>query len=930
MSKRAIICVDDERIVLISLRDQLTHYLGKEFNIELAESAEEALELFEELHKEEFEIPLLIADQIMPGMKGDEFLIQVHSLYPKTLKILLTGQASGEAVGNAVNFANLYRYIAKPWDEADLRLTAAEAIRSYIQDKQVTEQNQELQKINNELEQLNVSLEQKVAERTAALAQAEAELRALFAAMTELIFVFDEQGKYLKIISNDAALLYNPTETLLGKTLQEVLEPEQANIFIGYIHQAIHSQQSVSVEYCLTIAEQKIWFSANISPIASNWVIWVARDITVRKLLEEKLRTSEEKIRTVFEAITDIILVIDEQKNIEIAPTNSKHIYDTETDLISKTIEQFFSEDKNETWLEKIQQALTTQQTIYFDYNLTYNNRETWFTASISPMQNNSVIWVAHNIDERKQAEVAMQEARVAAEAANRAKSEFLANMSHELRTPLNGILGYAQILQLDKNCTPSQLDGIGIIYKCGEHLLALINDILDLAKIEAQKLELYPNDFNFPSFLKSVSEICAIKAQQKRIHFVYQALNQLPNTIHADEKRLRQVLINLLSNAIKFTDTGDVTFKVGLIEDIVTNKITDRLILQPEEVASQATIFPSSNEESTQITDPLTVNNSSFPSPTKSLIKIRFQIEDTGIGMANEQVEKIFFPFEQVGDSSRRLEGTGLGLAITQKIVSMMGSEIFVESIPGVGSLFRFDLDLLEASNFIPLEIVNSVSSIIGYQGKKRKILVIDDSPENYAVIIKMLEPIGFELSSASNGKEGLEKAAECKPDLIITDLIMPVMDGFEMTQQLRRTPEFQDTIILATSARVFNFERQKSQKSGCQDFIPKPIQAVELLEKLKQYLKLSWIYNPSDKIEISSSFNDLSAMIIPPAEELITLYEAAQIGHNEGIKQESTRLKQLNDKYIMFASKILELAEEFQDEDVIKLLEENVKGLI
>ncbi|MEO8890176.1 MAG: response regulator [Coleofasciculaceae cyanobacterium] len=907
MNKKAIICVDDERMVLISLRDQLVRYLGNEYNIELAESAEEALELFEELQEEEFEIPLLIADQIMPGMKGDELLIKIYSQYPKTLKILLTGQASGEAVGNAVNFARLYRYIAKPWDEADLRLTVAEAIRSYFQDKQVCEQNEELQKVNIDLQQLNASLEQKVAERTVKLAKAEAELRAIFAAMTELIFVVDQQGKYLKIISNDSALLYNPApaKTLIGKTIYEVFEAKQADTFLEYIQQALHTQQTVNIEYNLTIGKQVFWFAANISPISSISVIWVARDMTERRFLEEKLRTSEEKIRAVFEAMTDIVLVIDEKKSIELAPTNIKKLYDLEADPINKTVEQFFVEETNKIWLEKIEQALTTQETIYFDYSLTLNNREAWFTASISPMPNNSVIWVARNIDERKIAEAVMEQAKVAAEVANQAKSDFLANMSHELRTPLNGILGYAQILQLDKDCTSKQQNGLEIIYKCGEHLLTLINDILDLAKIEAQKLELYANDFNFPYFLKGVSDICRIKAEQKYLNFIYQPINKLPDTVNADEKRLRQVLINLLSNAIKFTDAGSVTFKVEVIENLAT------------EVTQEIDTVATDNTKQLILT-------SSDNSSIQSLIKIRFQIEDTGIGMTSEQLEKIFSPFEQVGDTSRRIEGTGLGLSITKKIIAMMESEIFVESISGVGSLFRFDVNLPETDKPIQSTNLNSFYNIVGYQGKKQKILVVDDNSGNCSVIIHILEPIGFEVQSASNGQEGLKQAVKFRPDLIITDLMMPVMDGFEMARQLRKSSEFTNTTILATSARVSEFEQQKSQQFGCQDFISKPIKVEELLKKLKYYLKLTWIYKTHNVIEANSVYEPLSAIVMPPAEELANIYKAAQIGHNEGIKQEATRLKQLDSKYTQFANKLLELAEDFKDEEIMKMIDE------
>jgi len=314
MSKGAIVCVDDERFVLISLRDQLTNHLGSDYDIELAESGEEALEIFAELRENEIEIPLIISDQIMPGMKGDELLIKIHAQSPQTLKILLTGQASAEAVGNAVNAANLYRYIAKPWDKADLCLTVTEALRSYAQDKKLAEQNEALKKINFELKQLNASLEEKVAERTIELTQANAQLQ------------------------------------------QEILE---------------------------------------------------------RKSLEEKLRASERKMRVFFEAMTNIILILDVQgntiENIEIAPTNPARLYAPDIDPISQTIAQFFQEEKAEEWLNKIRSVLETQQTINFDYNLSIGNNEVWFSASIAPISEKSIIWVARDITERKKAEEALR-----------------------------------------------------------------------------------------------------------------------------------------------------------------------------------------------------------------------------------------------------------------------------------------------------------------------------------------------------------------------------------------------------------------------------------------------------------------------------------------------------------------------------------------
>jgi len=476
-----------------------------------------------------------------------------------------------------------------------------------------------------------------------------------------------------------------------------------------------------------------------------------------------------------------------------------------------------------------------------------------------------------------------LKEAKVAADTANHAKSEFLANMSHELRTPLNGILGYAQIMERDKSTTPKQKDAIQIIHQCGSHLLTLINDILDISKIEASKMELESSTFNFPSFLIGVVEICRIRAEQKEITFNYQVLNQLPNAVNADEKRLRQVLINLLGNAIKFTEKGGVIFKVGII---------------------------GKGEGSDQ--SPLT--------------KIRFHIQDTGIGMAPEQLEKIFLPFEQVGNSQQKGEGTGLGLAIAQKIVQMMGGEIKVESIFGQGSIFYFDLELTQLSEYIEEISLNNSTNLKGFKGNKNKILLVDDRFSNRGFLRFFLEPLGFQIMEACNGHEGLDKAAEFKPDLIITDLVMPVMDGFEMSRRFRKSPEFKDIILIASSASVFNFDRQNSQEAGCNEFLSKPIQIEELLEVLKIYLQLEWIYDqPADLAKeqqegVTNLLNVHSGeLVIPPSTELVALFNAARIGDIEVVEQEANRLKQIDGKYLLFANKLLQFSKNFEEKELL-----------
>ena len=478
-----------------------------------------------------------------------------------------------------------------------------------------------------------------------------------------------------------------------------------------------------------------------------------------------------------------------------------------------------------------------------------------------------------------------LKEAKIAADTANHAKSQFLANMSHELRTPLNGILGYAQIMERDKTITPKQKDAIQIIHQCGSHLLTLINDILDLSKIEASKMELDNSAFNFPYFINGVIEICRIRAEQKEITFNYQVLNQLPNAVNADEKRLRQVLINLLGNAIKFTEKGGVIFKVGVISE---------------------------GENSDQ-------------SP---LIKIRFHIQDTGVGMTPEQLEKIFLPFEQVGNSQQRTEGTGLGLAITQKIVQMMGGEIKVESILDQGSIFSLDLELAKSSEYIDQIFLNDSINLTGFKGNKNKILLVDDRFENRGFLRNLLEPLGFEIMEACNGKEGLDKVAEFQPDLIITDLVMPVMDGFEMSRCLRKSPEFKDIILIASSASVFNFDRQNSQEAGCNEFLSKPIQVEELLEILRIYLQIEWIYDrPAEVNKQRTGFtNELNGqngeLVIPPSTELVEMFNAARIGDIEVVEQEANKLKEIDGNYIPFANKILQFTQNFEEQELLAFL--------
>jgi signal transduction histidine kinase/DNA-binding NarL/FixJ family response regulator len=492
---------------------------------------------------------------------------------------------------------------------------------------------------------------------------------------------------------------------------------------------------------------------------------------------------------------------------------------------------------------------------------------------------------------------VELRTAKESAEVASKAKSEFLANMSHELRTPLNGILGYAQILQRSKTLSEKEHKGVNIISQCGSHLLTLINDILDLSKIEAQKMELHPNEFHLPSFLQAVMEICRIRAEQKGLRFIYQVDPDLPTGIQADEKRLRQVLINLLGNAIKFTDTGHVIFSVK-----VHRLDTEVLAGCPR-------------------------------------YRFRFQVEDTGVGMTHEQKEKIFLPFEQVGAVNRQAEGTGLGLAITHSIVTMMDSILEVESQLDQGSRFWFDVELNEATDWVSASTTSRKGNLVGFIESPKTILVVDDHWENRSVLVNLLGPLGFTLLEADNGKTGLAMAEQEKPDLIITDLTMPVMDGYELIQALRQSlvVHCQTVPIAVSSASVFAADQHKSLDAGANVFLSKPMQIDLLLNTIQTLLKLTWQYdNAIDARASRSGQENIDAaidsmgesgntkVILPPIEDLTVLYDLSRKGLINDLVGRLEQLQSQQPEYSAFCQRLLQMSRGFQIRQIREYLEQ------
>lgn len=480
-------------------------------------------------------------------------------------------------------------------------------------------------------------------------------------------------------------------------------------------------------------------------------------------------------------------------------------------------------------------------------------------------------------IAERIRAEEELQHAKDAADMANRAKSVFLSNMSHELRTPLNAILGFTQLMDRDPNLTFDQRENLGIINRSGEHLLALINDVLEMSKIEAGRVTLQEESFDLYRLLDTLEEMFRLRAEDKGLVLNFERNENVPQYVHTDEGKLRQVLMNLLSNAVKFTDEGGVALRVTRVIE------AQRLIVE---------------------------------------------VEDTGPGILAEDVEAVFEPFMQSESGQRSLEGTGLGLSISRQFVRLMGGDITVSSVMGQGSIFRLELPILV--DFMDrVELARPSRRVLGLEPGQAayRLLIVDDRKSTRQLLVKLLRPVGFDVREAVNGCEAVELWESWDPHLIWMDMRMPVMDGYEATRQIKATEKGQKTVIVALTASAFEEDRETILAAGCDDIVRKPFRKEEIFDKLTEHLGVCFVYAEDLVRPVPASFANSQDVLAPASLAVLPpgwTAELKQATIKADLNQILSLVEQIREQDAALAESLTYLANNFEYQTILTFIQE------
>lgn len=551
----------------------------------------------------------------------------------------------------------------------------------------------------------------------------------------------------------------------------------------------------------------------------------------------------------------------------------------TPEELMGKPFIEFVHPDDIDSTANEAAALADGESTVNFENRYLAKNGEYRLIQWNSLLRNGIIYFSAQDITKQREAEEALQAAKEAAEAANRAKTNFLSSMSHELRTPLNSILGFSQLLAANPTIDPSQHKQITSITRSGEHLLSIINDILEISRIESGQTELRTVQFDFFDMLIELQEIFSLPARDKRISLEFVYGEEVPRYLYGDVNKLRQILTNLLSNAIKFTHSGGITVRV-------THKMPDPNL--PRKVA------------------------------------LYFEVEDTGAGISPDEVDKLFKPFSQTETGRSHTEGTGLGLTIVKHFVEIMDGEISVQSEVNKGTTFSFFINLT-ITNTMP-QNMNAMLWVLAEDQPPQRILIVDDNPENRNVLRGLMQRVGFEIREASNGKEALDVWQEWEPHLIWMDIHMPEMDGSEATRHIRATEKDKRTAIIAITAAALDHDREQLIQQGFDDYIAKPFIHNELLQLMRNHLDLK--IQPQDSTLDSNERQMLDRYIPQPSdlsevpENVITsLKESALFGNLDAVNKAIMDIRSIHPD---LASSLDSWTREYRLGDIMDFIEE------
>ena len=534
--------------------------------------------------------------------------------------------------------------------------------------------------------------------------------------------------------------------------------------------------------------------------------------------------------------------------------------------------------------LDHINQAVRTGEIQTYEQQIKIGEILLDEEVRIIKINDQEVLTLIRNINDRKLVERESTKAKEAAEAANLSKSIFLANMSHELRTPLNAIMGFSQLMQRTPGLPEEHYKNAKIIYRSGNYLLALINNILDLSKIEANKTTLNIQEFNLNNLLYDIEEMMKLRSRKAGLSLFFENSLEVPPYICTDEIKLKQVLINLLTNAIKFTQKGEIILRVNC--------------------------SPSSNSQQTVREE-----------KSKDLYRITlyFSIQDTGVGIAPEELPKIFEAFNQAEAGREIQEGTGLGLTISRQFVQLMGGEMTVTSELGKGTTFQFQIPVQKGLELVQPKIEHQRILALAPGQTQYKILVVDDIEVNRLLLVNILSPLGFQVQEAKNGQEAIDLWESWQPHLIWMDLRMPVMDGYTATKYIKA--QGGNTIILALTANVRQDDRTLVLNAGCDDFYTKPFDEQTIFDALSKYLGVSYIYaeKPVVNLDIEGVLTTKDFAFMPP-QWLEKLYNACTIGDFDLLGQ---LIREIPSTASSFAKSLEKLTDEFQSETIIEIIQ-------